>query len=207
VSPLFENRKEAGIKLAEKLEEHITKDTIVLAIPRGGVNIGYEIAEKYDLPLDVIIVKKIGYPGNPEYAIGAVSMDSSYMNPRHINISEDYVRGSIMEKQEEAKDRYEELRGDKPPLNIIGKRVILVDDGIATGATMKMAVQVVKSKSPEKVIVAVPVAPPSTVKNLREEADEVIALMEPSHFMAIGQFYGDFRQVPTEEAKRLLERI
>ncbi len=203
---MFENRKEAGIKLAEKLEEHITKDTIVLTIPRGGVNVGYEIAEKYDLPLDVIIIKKIGYPGNPEYAIGAVSMDSSYINPRHINISEDYVRRNIMEKQEEAKERYKELRGGKPPIDLKGKRVILVDDGIATGATMKMAVQVVKGKDPEKVIVAVPVAPPSTVKNLMEEADDVIALLEPSHFMAIGQFYRDFSQVPTEEAKRLLER-
>jgi predicted phosphoribosyltransferase len=204
---MFENREEAGMKLAQKLENLITENTIILAIPRGGVNIGYEISKKYNVPLDVVIVKKIGHPRNPEYAIGAVSVDSNFINPQHVKLSEDYLRSKIMEKQDEASDRYEELRGDKPPLNLKDKQVIIVDDGMATGATMKMAVQVVKNKNPEKVIVAIPVAPPSAVDSLKEVADEVIAILEPENFMALGQFYRDFSQVPTDEAKKLLERV
>lgn len=202
---MFENRKEAGVKLAQKLENLMTENTIILAIPRGGVNIGYEISKKYDVPLDVVIVKKIGHPRNPEYAIGAVSIDSSFINPQHVNISEDYLRSKIMEKQDEASERYEELREDKQPLNLTGKQVILVDDGVATGATMKMAVQVVKNKNPEKAIVAIPVAPPSAVNSLKEVADKVITILEPENFRALGQFYRDFSQVSTEEAKGLLE--
>lgn len=204
---MFENREEAGVKLAQKLENLITENTIILAIPRGGVNIGYEISKKYNVPLDVVIVKKIGHPRNPEYAIGAVSVDSNFINPQHVNISENYIRSQIMEKQNEASERYEELRGDKPPLNLKDKQVIIVDDGVATGATMKMAVRVVKNKNPEKVIVAIPVAPPSAVDSLKEVADEVVAILEPDNFMALGQFYRDFSQVPTDEAKKLLERV
>lgn len=203
---MFEDRKEAGEKLASRLKELINDNTIILAVPRGGVNIGYEIAKRYNAPLDVIIVKKIGHPRNPEYAIGAVSMDDSFIYPDHVNIPRDYIRSEVTEKQRESRERYRELRGEEPPLDLTCKQVILVDDGVATGATMKMAIRVVRKKNPYRIIVAIPVAPPASAASLKEEADEVITLMEPVGFMAIGQFYKDFSQVPTEEAKRYLER-
>lgn len=204
---MFADREEAGALLAQKLEAYKRKaDTIVLAIPRGGVVTGYEIAKQLGLPLDIIVIKKIGYPGNEELAVGAAGLDSYHLNEEIAqDVEPGYIEEQVKIKQQEVKERYELLRGKRSMYDLKNKTAIVVDDGIATGATMMMAVEIIKKQKPKRVIVAVPVAPPHSVESLQEIADEVVCLMQPIDFMAIGQFYEDFRQVETEEAKRLLD--
>ena len=203
---MFSDRTDASIQLAERLAKFKDGEAILLAIPRGGVSIAYESARRHGIPMDVIIIKKIGHPNNPEFAVGAISMDSSFIHPVHRRgIPPEYIEEMTRVKQEEARERYRMFRGDRQPLDLQGRTAILVDDGVATGATMLMAVEVVRNMGAARVVVAVPVAPPDTVRRLEEVADEVICLLKPLNFMAIGQFYSDFTQVPTEEAKRLLE--
>ncbi len=205
---MFQDRKEAGRRLAEKLSPYrCKKETLILAIPRGGVEVGYSVAQELSLPLDVIIIKKLGYPGNEELALGAVGTEGVYLdNDAQEPIPSDYVQREIKQKQQQARERYALLRGKKAPLQLQGKTVIVVDDGIATGATMLMALQILKKQKVKRIIVAVPVAPPATVYKLREIADEVICLEEPDFFMAIGEFYRNFQQVEDEQAKKLLEK-
>ncbi len=205
---MFQDRKEAGLRLAEKLSQYNhTKDTVILAIPRGGVEVGYYLAQKLALPLDVIIIKKIGYPGNEELAMGAVGTESVYIHEdAQKSVPQEYIQKEIQQKQEQARERYALLRGKKAPLQVQGKIVVVVDDGIATGATMLMALQILKKQKARRIIVAVPVAPPATIYKLREIADEVICLEEPDFFMAIGEFYQNFQQVEDEEVKKLLGR-
>jgi putative phosphoribosyl transferase len=205
---MFRDREDGGRRLVEKLEKYSGSDSILLAIPRGGVIVAYVISKSLNIPVDVIIVRKIGHPFNPEYAVGAVGVDGSFIQTVHSQgVSKEYIDREVKEKQIEAKERYVELRNGKPPLNLKDKSVIIVDDGIATGSTMLMAVEIVKKQKPDKIVIAAPVAPPDTVSVLKKAVDEVIVLLEPEGFMAIGQFYEDFRQVPTEEAKRLLEEL
>lgn len=205
---MFKDRKEAGQLLAEKLLPfRQKKDTILLGIPRGGVVLAYEMKHQLELPLDVVVIKKIGFPGNQEFAIGATGLDSYFINEKTVedhHISEEYIQEQVKTKQREVKQRYEFLRGDKPPYSLKDKTAIVVDDGLATGATMIMAVQIINKESPQKVVVAVPVAPADTVRKMEKVADKVICLLQPPYFRAIGQFYQDFRQVEDEEAKRLL---
>ena len=179
-----------------------------MAIPRGGVSVAYEISKQLNIPVDVIIVKKVGHPFNPEYALGAVGIGGSFIQTAHSQgVSQEYIDRMVKERKREAKERYLELRGDKPPIDLKGKIAILVDDGVATGSTMLMAIELVKEKHPEKIVIAVPVAPPDTVKKLKDSADEVIDLLEPQGFMAIGQYYIDFGQVSTEKVKIMLESL
>lgn len=202
---MFDNRADAGRQLADKLRKYRGSNSILLAIPRGGVSVAYEISKQLNIPVDVIIVKKVGHPYNPEYALGAVGIDGTFIQTAHSQgVSQEYIDRMVKERQREAKERYLELRGDKPPIDLKGKIAILVDDGVATGSTMLMAVELVKEKHPEKIVIAVPVAPPDTVKKLKDSADEVIDLLEPQGFMAIGQYYIDFGQVSTEEVKIML---
>lgn len=205
---MFQDRKEAGLRLAEKLSKYShAKDTLLLAIPRGGVEVGYYLAQKLALPLDVIIIKKLGYPGNEELAMGAVGTETVYVHEdARKSVPKEYIQKEIQRKQQQARERYALLRGKKTPPPVQGKTVIIVDDGIATGATMLMALQILKKQKARKIIVAVPVSPPTTIYKLREIADEVICLEEPDFFMAIGEFYKNFRQVEDEEAKELLEK-
>lgn len=202
---MYKNRKEAGEKLVSKLEKYRNEDAVLLAIPRGGVPVAYELSKKLGLPLDVIIIKKIGHPNNPEYAVGAASVNSSYINPQNIRgVTESYLEDEKKKKQSEAKEIYSELRGEKNPIDLQGKISIIVDDGVATGSTIKMAIIVAKKLGADKVVVAVPVGSPSAISMLRNEADEVICPLQPSMFHAIGQFYEDFSQVPTVVAKEML---
>ena len=205
---MFQDRKEAGLRLAEKLRPYRhKKDTLVLAIPRGGVEVGYYLARELKLPLDIIVVKKLGYPGNEELALGAVGTEGVYIHEdAKGSIPKEYIQKEIQNKQQQARERYALLRGKKAPLQVKGKMIIVVDDGIATGATMLMALQILKKQGAKRIIVAVPVAPPSTIYKLREIADEVICLDQPDFFMAIGEFYRNFRQVEDEEAKKLLQK-
>ncbi len=203
---MYKDRKEAGEKLSEPLMKYRDEDAVLLAIPRGGVPVAYEIARRTGLPLDVIVVKKIGHPYNQEYAVGAASVNSTYINPENIRgVPQSYLEEQKERKQREAEASYKELRGDASPLDLKGKIAILVDDGVATGSTIKMAITVARNLGAEKVVVAVPVGSVEAIKMLRRYADEVICPLEPTIFYAIGEFYEDFSQVPTETAKEMLE--
>lgn len=204
---MFKDRAEAGQLLAKELQQYKNKkDVLVLGIPRGGIVVAYEMAKALKAPLDIIVIKKLGFPGQEELALGAAGLDDYYINEElTAGISEDYIKEHVKEKQLEVKKRYELFRGKKAIYSVKNKIVIVVDDGIATGATMIMAVQILKKQNPKKIVLAIPVAPPDTVKKLKTIADEVICLHAPVFFMAIGQFYRDFRQVEDEEAKQYLQ--
>ncbi|MEW5897261.1 MAG: phosphoribosyltransferase family protein [Nanoarchaeota archaeon] len=203
---MFQDRKEAGKLLAEKLSKYKNKkDVLVLAIPKGGVPVAYEIAKKLKAPFDIVVIKKIGMPGNEELALGAASIDDFYLNEELAEqVSKQYLEEEVEVKQQEARKKLNLMRGKKKMYSVKDKVIILVDDGVATGATMIMGIKIIKKQSPEKVIVAIPVAPPITVLKLEKEADEVICLLQPEFFMSIGQFYNDFTQVEDEIAKKML---
>ncbi len=204
---MFADRYDAGIRLASALSRYRDRsDVVVIGIPRGGVAVASEVSKALGAPLEVVVIKKLGYPGNPELALGAASPDAFYLNEElAASVSRSYIDEEVKAKQREARERISMLRGSRKPVNLVGKTVIIVDDGVATGASMMMAVRVLRNRNPASIVVAVPVAPPDTVRELKAIANEVIALMQPSDFNAIGQFYGDFTQVSDEEAKRLLE--
>jgi predicted phosphoribosyltransferase len=204
----FNDRVEAGKKLAKALTDFKGKNAIVLAIPRGGVVVGFEIASELELPLDVIIPRKVGAPNNPELAIGAVMEDGTIILDNslvaYLGVPESFIREESARQRGEIKRRLKVYRPNEPYQNVKGLDVILVDDGIATGSTMKAALASVKNQGAKTVTVAVPVGPPSTIKELKEQADRVICLKTPEYFQAIGQFYLDFNQTSDEEVIELL---
>jgi predicted phosphoribosyltransferase len=204
----FKNREEAAKKLAKELIKFRGKNPVVLAIPRGGVVIAYEVAKTLNAPLDLIIPRKIGAPGNPELAIGAVIEDgTTVLNHGLISalgISKDYIESVKQEQIQEIKRRSKTYCGDAAPHELKKKTVIIVDDGIATGATMKAAIHSIRKKEPSSIVVATPVAPPDTLEELRKEVDELICLVAYEPFYAIGQFYDNFDQVSDEEVIKLL---
>ena len=206
---MFKDRKEAGQLLAKRLSSYKNnKNTLVLAIPRGGIIVAHEVAKQLGLPLDVVVIKKIGFPGNEELAIGAVGLNNYFINEdlvKYHNIPKDYIHEQIKEKQLEVKKRYELFRGKRSMYSVKDKTIIIIDDGIATGATITIANKIIKKQLSKKLIIAVPVAPPETVDKLKKVADEVVCLLQPEYLMAIGQFYQDFKQVEDEEVKKLLE--
>jgi len=205
---IFKDRKEAGKLLSEKLINYKSDSgAIVLGIPRGGVEVAYEVAQKLNLPLDILEVKKIGYPGNPEFAIGAAGIDSFHLNEESVksyNISEDYIKREVERKQAEIKEAYKLLRGEKPLADLKDKTVILIDDGAATGATMVMAAKIAKGQA-KKVVVALPVSAPDAVEKIKRASDEVICLMAPPDLAAVGEFYENFNQVENEQVKEYLK--
>jgi predicted phosphoribosyltransferase len=206
----FSDREEAGKMLALKLTEYSNKDTIVLAIPRGGVVIGYQVAHELKAPLDIIVPRKIGAPYNPELAIGAVAEDGSLSLDEsavmYMNIPKSYIEEESRRQITEIRRRLKLYRGETPYPMLQDHVIIIVDDGIATGSTIKAAIASIRKKKPKSVVVAVPVAPRSTVKNLEKEADRVICLSTPEFFYAIGQFYVDFSQTTDGEVIRLLKK-
>ncbi len=205
---IFNDRFEAGELLARKLLEYRgDPDTIVVALPRGGVPVGYVIAKHLGVPLDIFFVKKIPSPYNPEAAIGAVSENGKeYLNERAVmmlNVSRPYIDEQI--QQILAKIAQKRALYNHPRIPVAGKRVILVDDGVATGASMYLAAKALKDEGAKEVIIAVPVAPPDALPLLREAADRVVVLDTPADFMAVGQFYKDFHQLDDSEVMDLLE--
>jgi len=204
---MFSDRHEAGIKLASALEKFRgKKDFVVIGIPRGGVVVAWEVARYLHAPLDVVVIKKLGYPGNPEFALGATSPDTFYINPELAeSVPKDYIDEELRTKQREARERVDTLKGSRRQVDLVGKTVIVVDDGVATGASMIIALNVIRKMKPSSIVVAIPVAPPDTVKQLRKFADEVATILQPASFFAIGQFYDDFTQIEDEEVKRLLQ--
>jgi predicted phosphoribosyltransferase len=206
----FANRVDAGKRLTSELENLLGKKAIVLSIPRGGVVVGYEIAKALNLPLDVIIPRKIGAPGNPELAIGAMTEDGTIILDQnlvsYLGVSRDYIREESERQKNEIERRLKLYRGNEPYPKLQGKDVIIVDDGIATGSTMKAALASVKNRGARTVTVAVPVGPPSTIKELKNQADKVVCPYTPEYFQAIGQFYVDFEQTTDEEVIQLLKQ-
>jgi predicted phosphoribosyltransferase len=208
--PVFSNRIDAGQRLADALKTHTFADGLVLAIPRGGVVVGFEVAEALGFPLDVIIPRKIGAPGNPELAIGAMTedgiaiLDENLMS--YLNVPDDYVERESETQKLEIQRRMQLYRQNEPYPNLKGRDVIVVDDGIATGATMKAALASVKNKGAKSVTAAVPVGPPSTIEELKRQADLVVCLFMPESFYAIGEFYDDFGQTSDYEVMDLLRK-
>jgi predicted phosphoribosyltransferase len=206
----FRDRFEAGRLLAERLKRLDFTDGIVLALPRGGVLVGYEIARALGLPLDVILTRKIGAPFNPEYAIGVVAEnDFVSVNRREIELgiaTAEYVEQATAENLRELARRRQLYRGGRPLPPLRERTVVLVDDGVATGFTMLGAIAAVKDQRPETVIVALPVAPPQAVRQLEQEVDHIEVLLEPEHLDGVGAWYEDFHQVEDDEVLDLLRR-
>jgi putative phosphoribosyl transferase len=208
---LFRDRKEAGKLLAEALsflKARKKEDVVVLAIPRGGVVVAKEVADALGAPLDLIITRKIGAPGNPELAIGAVTQDGEVITVPGLlsvlRVSDRYLNDEAARQVDEIERRMREFRGDRPYPSLAGKTVILVDDGIATGSTIQAAIQSVKRRKAAVVILAVPVGPPETVSKLSKIVDRVVCLSTPEPFYAIGHFYGEFEQVDDDTVREIL---
>lgn len=201
----FLSREDAAYKLLPELEKFRKTDAVVMAVPRGGVPLGEIIARELDLPLDIVLVKKIGHPMNREYAIGAVSLEGSVIDPNHPEVPEAYIAEQTGILRERLRERFRKYLGDQPVEVLNGRTVILVDDGIATGYTMLATIELLRQKKPAQIILAVPVAPPETVRRLRKYVDELICLSTPPDFEGVGQFYLEFSQVEDDRVTELLE--
>jgi len=208
---MFNDRGDAGVQLASSLKDYKNqKDILVLALPRGGVVTGYEIARLLNAPLDVVIVRKIGFPGQLEFGIGAISETGTVvLNELTIStydVPKDYIELEISRQKEEISRRVKLYRkGGKLP-DLEGKTVILTDDGVATGGTMKAAIATLRQEKLNKLIVALPVAPPTVADELKQMVDKFICIETPFDFMAVGSYYYDFTQVSDEEVVELLQR-
>jgi len=206
----FTDRVDAGKRLASALKHFSGKKGIVLSIPRGGVVVGFMIAKALKLPLDVIIPRKLGAPDNAELAIGAVAEDGTAILDnnliRYLGVSREYIKEETERQKQEIGRRLKLYRQDASYPNLEGLDVIVVDDGIATGSTMKAALVSVKSRGATSLTVAVPVGPPSTIEELEEIADRVVCLNTPEFFQAIGEFYTDFSQTSDEEVIELMRQ-
>ncbi|HXG20182.1 MAG TPA: phosphoribosyltransferase family protein [Methylomirabilota bacterium] len=203
----FRNREHAAHLLAEKLSAYRGQHPLVLGIPRGAVPMAKIIAEALDGDLDVVLVHKLGAPGNPEFAIGSVDERGQvYLSDavRELEISDRYIEQEKHAQLQTLHKRRAQYTPVRPPLDPAGRLVIVVDNGIATGASMIAALRAVRAQQPKKLIAAVAVAPPETVARIRAEADEVVCLSTPDYFYAVGQFFEDFSQVTDEQAIAML---
>lgn len=209
MNAIFRDRREAGRRLAESmLNLRGTPRLLVLALPRGGVPVGWEVARALGAELDLLVVRKLGFPGQPELAMGAIASGGEpYLNEDLVRgISDEQLAAVIRAEKLELERRERKYRGDRPPIDVGGRTVILVDDGLATGATMQAAIQLIRKREAERILVAVPVAPAESVLELGQIADEVICLNSPEHFRAVGQWYLDFSQTTDMEVVELLHR-
>lgn len=205
------DREEAGQKLARALMAYRgDPDAVVLALPRGGVPVAYEVAVRLELPLDVFLVRKLGVPGHEEVAFGAVGSGGAQVLNDDIVQNVGNSREAIEEVQarefQKLQDRKQLYARSRPEVTVAGKTVLLVDDGLATGATMRVSVKAVRELDPDRVVVAVPVAPPSVVEDMRTLADDVVCLKTPSPFRAVGAWYLDFAQTTDQRVIELLKR-
>lgn len=200
IMTIFKNRTEAGKKLAGLLTDFKGTDAIVLALPRGGVVVAKEVADALNLPLDIIVTRKIGAPGNDEYAIGAIDQggEGVWNEAERTQVDKAWLAKKIESEKKEAERRWRAYRGKREPLELKGKTAIIVDDGIATGLTMRAAVAYAKREGAHKVIVAVPVAAEDSLRILKKEA-EVRTIEVPVFFFAVGEWYKDFPQIEDEE--------
>src|SRR5216110_1408823 len=205
----FQDRTEAGRLLAEKLRQYANRsDVIVLALPRGGVPVGFEVARQLNAPLDVFVVRKLGVPGHEELGMGAIATGVVRILHegivRELGISPETIEAVSAREQAEIERRERLYRGDRPAPTIKCRTVVIVDDGLATGSTMKAAIQAVRQQDPRQVIVAVPTAPSETCEQLKESADHVVCALTPEPFFAVGSSYADFSQTTDEEVRELI---
>jgi putative phosphoribosyl transferase len=204
----FKNRVDAGRQLASALQS-VSKSAIVLAIPRGGLVVGFEVAKALSVPLDIVITRKIGAPDNPELAIGAVAEDGTAILDdglvRMLQVSKGYISEEVEKQKMEIKRRLLRYRGDMPYPILEDREVIVVDDGVATGSTLKAAIMSIRKKRAKTIIVAVPVGPLNTVNELKRIVDNIVCLQTPEPFYAIGEFYDDFEQTEDDEVIKLME--
>ncbi len=207
----FRDRTEAGRLLAQKLREYANRDDVVmLALPRGGVPVAYEVANTLNVPLDIFLVRKLGLPGNEELAMGAIASGGvRVLNEevvRALNIPDEIV-DEVAEKEERELERRErEYRGGRPPVDVRGRTAILIDDGLATGSSMRAAALALRINQPAQIVVAVPVGAPSTCAEFESEVDKVVCAVTPEPFWGVGQWYRDFSQTSDEEVRDLLRR-
>jgi putative phosphoribosyl transferase len=209
VAMIFENRAAAARQLAAALSQYRDKNPLVLAIPRGAVPMAKIIADELNGEFDVVLVRKLGAPGNPEFAIGSVDETGSvYLADyaERVGADKEYVKREVNRQLEAIRKRRSEYTPVRPPIDPAGRIVIVVDDGLATGSTMISALHALRSKNPAELICAVPVAPPETAEKVGEGADRVVCLSTPLHFSAVAQFYRDFQQVTDEEVIALLSK-
>ena len=208
--PLFRDRVDAGQRLAQRLDSFRDALPVVFAIPRGGVPVGAEVARALDAELDVVVARKLGAPRHAELAIGAVTADGErYLNQdiiSQLRINDAYLERITKEQGEEASRREQLFRGGRPPVDIKGRTALLVDDGLATGATMRAAARSLRKREPGRLVVAVPVGSPEACWALLNDADEVVCLAQPDPFYAIGLHYEQFDQVEDAEVTRLLQQ-
>lgn len=207
----FADRTEAGKLLAARLSRYASRQNlIVLALPRGGVPVAFEIARALSAPLDVFLVRKLGVPGQQELAMGAIATGGVRVLNRdvvaYLAIPQGIIDTVARQEQQELERREILYRGARPAPELLGRTVIVVDDGLATGSTMRAAISALKKSKPGRIIVAVPVAPPSTVKEFENEVDEVVCVLTTEHLDGVGRWYQDFSQTTDEEVRTLLER-
>jgi predicted phosphoribosyltransferase len=207
----FRNRVDAGRRLAAALSHYAGRaDVVVLALPRGGVPIAFEVARALDAPLDVFVVRKLGVPGHEEVAMGAIAsggarvVDSALV--RELGITERDIQAVADAEQRELERRERRYRGDRPLPDIAGRTAIVVDDGLATGASMRVAVAALRQEHPARIVVAVPIAPPETCDALRRDADDVVCALTPEPFYAVSLWYEDFSETTDDEVHDLLEQ-
>ena len=205
----FRNRVEAGMMLAELLTQYANRpDVVVLALPRGGVPVAYEVAQTLNAPLDVFVVRKLGVPGRPELAMGAIASGGERVLNREVvdlfQISDSVIDAVAAREESELRRREFLYRDRRPELNVHGLTVIVVDDGIATGATMRVAVKALRQLDAAHIIVATPTAAESTARQIRAEVDEFVAVMTPEDFAGVGEWYEDFSQTSDKEVRELL---
>lgn len=206
----YANRTEAGYALARHLEDLSDEpDLLVLGLPRGGVPVAAELARALGAELDVLVVRKLGAPGHPELAVGAIASGGGrVLNPEVVaayHLDEQRLAGMEAEEREDLQRQERAYRGDRPFPRVEGRTVILVDDGIATGASMRVAAEALRSLSPARLIIAAPIGPPDAERRLRDTVDQVVLLQTPLSFYAVGQGYDDFPQVSEDDVRRMLE--
>lgn len=203
---MFQNRSEAGMLLAAKLRKYQNMPGVLLAVPRGGVPVAYEVAKELDMPLEVILVKKLGHPLNKEYAIGAVSLKDMFVIP-HEDVTDFYIQKQVEKIRLRLQEMQKRFMGEKDPDNIEGKTIIIIDDGVATGNTLLATIRLLRKEKPAKIVVAVPVISKSAAQKIQLEADELIAVLVPETFYGVGQFYDDFTQVSDDEVIEYLQKL
>ena len=205
---MFKDREEAGRRLADRLTRYAGTPAVVVALPRGGIPVGRVVADRLGLPLDVVVVRKVGAEFNPEYAIGAVTEqgDVYWEEAERQQADPAYLERAVAKARTEAAERLQLFRAGRPERDWAGQTVIVVDDGVATGLTLMAALRAVRSFGPDRVVAAVPVGPPETERRLSELADEVVVLETPAFFNAVGAHYKEFPQVPDETVASFLSQ-